>query len=245
VANYPPTTDCTAAMGYFMTIDYDTRVSVSPQPPQDGRWAIFVPASYKNMTLGEAQLPPPVQVILFILTHYRQSPQIEAKSAQLAVKRGSNHCLRSSAAVRLDGDEHMTCVVLRITGIGLCTPLQYADQTAVLQLGHYATKSVLGAHVTRLLAETEAGDPGLSSFRLSEAVRKAAAAAGQARRVTRHSCGPTTKKVKQPPVARNASEWHRLRASVGITPLLKDGVFDGTSRFKALSAVLNNTRQTS
>ena len=40
-----------------MAIDYDTRVSVSPQPPQDGRWAIFVPASYKNMTLGEAQLP--------------------------------------------------------------------------------------------------------------------------------------------------------------------------------------------
>jgi hypothetical protein len=29
---------------------------ISPQPPQDGRWAIFVPASYKNMTLGEAQL---------------------------------------------------------------------------------------------------------------------------------------------------------------------------------------------
>jgi hypothetical protein len=39
-----------------MTTDYDTRVSVSPQPPQDGRWAIFVPASYKNMALGEAQL---------------------------------------------------------------------------------------------------------------------------------------------------------------------------------------------
>jgi hypothetical protein len=56
VANSPPTKDCTAAMGYFMASDHDTRVSVSPQPPQDGRWAIFVPASYKNMTLGEAQL---------------------------------------------------------------------------------------------------------------------------------------------------------------------------------------------
>jgi hypothetical protein len=31
-------------------------VGVSPQPPQDGRWAIFVPASYKNMTSGEAEL---------------------------------------------------------------------------------------------------------------------------------------------------------------------------------------------
>jgi hypothetical protein len=59
VAKSPPTKDkdCTAAMGYCMAIDYDTGVSVSrPQPPQDGRWAIFVPASYKNMPLGEAQL---------------------------------------------------------------------------------------------------------------------------------------------------------------------------------------------
>ena len=38
-----------------MTTDYDTRVSVSPQPPQDGRWAIFVPA--RNMPLGDAELP--------------------------------------------------------------------------------------------------------------------------------------------------------------------------------------------
>jgi hypothetical protein len=35
----------------------DTGVGMSPQPPQDGRWATFVPASYKNMALGEAQLP--------------------------------------------------------------------------------------------------------------------------------------------------------------------------------------------
>jgi hypothetical protein len=53
---FSPTKDCTAAMGYCMAIDYDTRVGVSPQPPQDGRRAIFVPASYKNMALGEAQL---------------------------------------------------------------------------------------------------------------------------------------------------------------------------------------------
>jgi hypothetical protein len=41
-----------------MTIDHDTGVSMSPQPPQDGRWAIFVPASYKNMTLhvGDSEL---------------------------------------------------------------------------------------------------------------------------------------------------------------------------------------------
>jgi hypothetical protein len=43
-------------MGYCMAIDYDIRASVSPHPPQDGRWAIFVPASYKNMALGEAEL---------------------------------------------------------------------------------------------------------------------------------------------------------------------------------------------
>jgi hypothetical protein len=32
-------------------------VSMSPQAPQDGRWATFVPVSYKNMTLGDAGLP--------------------------------------------------------------------------------------------------------------------------------------------------------------------------------------------
>jgi hypothetical protein len=50
-----------------MAIDYDTRVSVSPQPPQDGRWAIFVPASYKNMTLGEAQLTATLALALGLL----------------------------------------------------------------------------------------------------------------------------------------------------------------------------------
>jgi hypothetical protein len=44
LANPPPTKDCTAAMGCCMTSDHDTGVSMSPQPPQDGRWAIFVPA---------------------------------------------------------------------------------------------------------------------------------------------------------------------------------------------------------
>jgi hypothetical protein len=44
------------AMGYCMTTHHDTGVSMSPKPPQDGSWAIFVPASYKNMTLGEAEL---------------------------------------------------------------------------------------------------------------------------------------------------------------------------------------------
>jgi hypothetical protein len=60
VANSPPTKDCAqpAAMGYCMTTDHDTRVSMSPQPPQDGRWAIFAPASYKNMVLGYPELTP-------------------------------------------------------------------------------------------------------------------------------------------------------------------------------------------
>jgi hypothetical protein len=40
-----------------MATHHDTGVSMSPQPPQDGRWATFVPASYKNMALGEAELP--------------------------------------------------------------------------------------------------------------------------------------------------------------------------------------------
>jgi hypothetical protein len=39
-----------------MATDHETGVGMSPQPPQDGRWAIFVPASYKNMALGEAEL---------------------------------------------------------------------------------------------------------------------------------------------------------------------------------------------
>jgi hypothetical protein len=39
-----------------MTTDHGTGVSMSPQPPQDGRWTIFAPASYKNMAFGEAQL---------------------------------------------------------------------------------------------------------------------------------------------------------------------------------------------
>ena len=63
VANCPATKDYTAAMGYCMAIDYDTRVSVPPQPAQDGRWAIFVPASYKNMALGEAQLTGSINLI--------------------------------------------------------------------------------------------------------------------------------------------------------------------------------------
>jgi hypothetical protein len=69
VANSPPTKDCTAAMGYCMAIDHDTRVGMSPQgPPQDGRWAIFVPASYKNMTSGEAQLLAEGNAITFLIS---------------------------------------------------------------------------------------------------------------------------------------------------------------------------------
>jgi hypothetical protein len=75
-------------------------------------------------------------------------------------------------------------ITCRVSCLGI--PLQYADQTAVLHLGHFAPKAVDGAHVARLLVDTEA-NPRLSSLRLSEEVRKAAAA-GSARR-TRRNCG--------------------------------------------------------
>jgi hypothetical protein len=90
----------------------------------------------------------------------------------------------------------MLSAVQRFASISLGIPLQYEDQTAALQLGRFATKSVLGTHVTRLLVETEA-DPGLSSFRLSEEARKAAASCQV--RWTRQNCGLTTEKVNQPP----------------------------------------------
>jgi hypothetical protein len=85
-------------------------------------------------------------------------------------------------------------------------PLKYADQTAVLHLGHFAPKAVAGAHVrtsvTRLLVETGADPgPGLPGWS-SEGVRKAAAT-GSARR-TRQDCGPTMEKVNQSPVSRVA-----------------------------------------
>jgi hypothetical protein len=53
----PPKTAQRPSMGYCMTSDHDPGVSMSPHPPQDGRWAIFVPASYKNMALGDPGLP--------------------------------------------------------------------------------------------------------------------------------------------------------------------------------------------
>jgi hypothetical protein len=36
--------------------------------------------------------------------------------------------------------------VQAMAGMGLGVTLQYPDQTAALQLGHFATKSVLGSH---------------------------------------------------------------------------------------------------
>ena len=93
----------------------------------------------------------------------------------------------------------------------------------------------LGAHVTRLLVENET-DPGLLAYGYPRQCARPATASCHARRSTRQSCGPTTKKAKQPPVSRTSSEWHRLCASVEITPLLKEEVFDDTSRFAALSA---------
>jgi hypothetical protein len=111
--------------------------------------------------------------------------------------------------------------------VDLRTPLQFEDQAAALHLGHFAMSSVLGPYVTGMLdgTGTEA-DPGISSLQMSNAVRNAAAAS-QARklRITRQTCGPVTSAVKQPPVARDEAEWHRLRADVEITSLLKAEVF--------------------
>jgi hypothetical protein len=132
------------------------------------------------------------------------------------------------------GGNNAMSAVKRLARISLDMPLQ---------LGHFATKSVLGAHVTRVLDGTTEADPGISSLDLSNAMRNAAAA-GKMRRVTRQTCGPATSAAKQPPVARDAKEWHRLRKQVEITSLLKEEVFADTSRFAPLSAVLNNTKRT-
>jgi hypothetical protein len=140
----------------------------------------------------------------------------------------------------------MLSVVQRIAGVDLRTPLQVADQTAALHLGNFVMSSALGRHVIGMLdgTGTEA-DPGISSLRLSHAVRNAAAASlARKLRITRQTCGPVAIAVKQPPAARDKREWHRLRADVEITSLLKAEVFADTSAFRALSAVLNNTRQT-
>jgi hypothetical protein len=54
------------------------------------------------------------------------------------------------------GGGNMVGVVHRRTGIGPGMPLRYADQTAAWQAsGHFASKSALGAHVTRSLARGE------------------------------------------------------------------------------------------
>jgi hypothetical protein len=144
----------------------------------------------------------------------------------------------------------MASVVQRFARISPDMPLQYEDQTATVQFGHFATKSVLGPHVTRVLdgTGTEAV-PGISSLALSNAVRNAAAA-GHMRRITRQTCGPTTSTVKQPPAmasgagCEGVAPTSRIRASVEITPLLKQEVFEDRSQFAPLSAVLNNTKQT-
>jgi hypothetical protein len=133
----------------------------------------------------------------------------------------------------------------RTASANLGTPLQFPDQAAALQLGHFATNSVFGSHVTRMLdgTGTEA-DPGIPSPPLSEAVRNAAASC-HGRRITKQTCGPTTSAVKQPPVARDAKEWHGFRASDEITSLLKEVVFDGTSTFAPLTeCCLEQARQT-
>jgi hypothetical protein len=121
----------------------------------------------------------------------------------------------------------MLSVVQRIAGVDLRTPLQFEDQAAAVHLGHFATRSVLGPYVTGMLdgTGTEA-DPGISSLLMSNTVRNAAAASlARKLRVSRQPSGPMTSAVKQPPVARDTKEWHRLRESVEITDLLKEEVF--------------------
>jgi hypothetical protein len=151
----------------------------------------------------------------------------------------------SSDGEPLNGD-NMLSVVQRLAGVNRSTPLQFEDQAAALRLGHFAESSVLGQDITGMLdgAETDA-DPGIPSLKINNTVRNAAAASKAGKqRITRRTCGPVTIAVKQPPVARDKKEWHRFRADVEITSLLKAEVFADRSAFSALSAVLNNTRQT-
>jgi hypothetical protein len=69
----------------------------------------------------------------------------------------------------------MLSAVQRFANISLEIPLQFEDATAAaLRLGHFATKSVLGLHVTHVLDGTTEADPGISSLALSNAVRNAA-----------------------------------------------------------------------
>jgi hypothetical protein len=158
------------------------------------------------------------------------------------MKRGSSD---DELTPPLRGD-NMLSVVQMIAGVDLRTPLQFEDQAAALHLGHFAKRSVLGQYITGMLDGTETdAEPGISSLEMSNNVRNAAAASkARKQRITRQTCGPVTTAVKQPPVARDKKEWHRFRASVEITSLLKAEVFAKTSAFAALSAVLNNTRQT-
>jgi hypothetical protein len=88
--------------------------------------------------------------------------------------------------------DNMMSAVQRFARISLDMPLQFEDQTAALrQLGHFATKSALGLHITHVFDGTTEADPEISSPALSEAVSNAAASC-QTRRITRQpACGPT------------------------------------------------------
>jgi hypothetical protein len=57
------------------------------------------------------------------------------------------------------GLDNMISAVQELTGISPGTPLRYPDQTAALQSGHFAMKSVLGSHVTRVLAGAAGLEP--------------------------------------------------------------------------------------
>jgi hypothetical protein len=131
------------------------------------------------------------------------------------MKRGSRD---DELAPPLNG-ENMLSVVQRLAGVDLRTPLQVADQTAALHLGHFAMGSALGRHVIGMLdgTGTEA-DPGISSLRLSNAVRNAAAASlALELRVTRQTSGPMTSAVKQPPVARDDKNWANRAMNLGLS----------------------------
>jgi hypothetical protein len=95
--------------------------------------------------------------------------------------------------------DNMLSVVQRLAGVALRTPLQCEDQAAALHLGHFATSSILGPYVTGMLdgTGTEA-DPGLSSLKINNTVRNAAAASKAGKqRITRGTCGPAKIRMRR------------------------------------------------
>jgi hypothetical protein len=77
-----------------MTTDHDTGVSMSPHPPQDSRWAIFAPASYKNRTLGDSELTDRALTPLTIGTDRAQGPQAGPAARVGSMAGAARRCTR-------------------------------------------------------------------------------------------------------------------------------------------------------